>query len=123
MLQQELPDDYVIATGEQHSVREFVEVCARELGIIIEWEGEGVDEKGINSANGKTIVAVDPQYFRPTEVETLLGDPTKAKQNLGWEPKISFEDLVREMTLSDLESAKKDELCQGAGFQVYCYNE
>ena len=123
MLQQETADDYVIATGEQHSVREFVQCAAKELGIAIEWEGKGVDEKGINLANGKTIVAVDPRYFRPTEVETLLGDPTKAKTNLGWEPKISFESLVSEMVRTDLEDAKKDELCHRAGFQVYHYNE
>ncbi len=123
MLQQESPEDYVIATGEQHSVREFVEVCARELGIAINWEGEGVDERGINIANGKTIVAVDPRYFRPTEVETLLGDPSKAKEELQWEPKISFESLVKEMTQADLEEAKRDELCQRAGFQVPNHNE
>ena len=123
MLQQDEPDDYVIATGEQHSVREFVDVSARELGIAIRWEGEGVNEKGVNAANGKTIVAVDPRYFRPTEVETLLGDPTKGKEKLGWEPKIGFEELVKEMVYADLEDAKKDELCQRAGFQVFNYNE
>ena len=123
MLQQEEPDDYVIATGEQHSVREFVDTAARELGITIKWEGEGVNEKGINAANGKTIVEVDPRYFRPTEVETLLGDPSKGKEKLGWEPKIGFDDLVREMVRADLEEAKKDELCQRAGFQVFNYNE
>ncbi|WP_022663762.1 GDP-mannose 4,6-dehydratase [Desulfospira joergensenii] len=123
MLQQDSPEDYVIATGEQHSVREFVDGCARELGMAVEWKGKGIDEKGINAANGKTIVAVDPRYFRPTEVETLLGDPSKAKKNLGWEPKIGFEELVREMTRSDLEGAKRDELCRRAGFQVYNQNE
>lgn len=123
MLQQETPDDYVIATGEQHSVREFVEASAKELGIAIQWEGQGVQEKGINMANGKTVVAVDPRYFRPTEVETLLGDPAKAKEKLGWEPKIGFEDLVREMTRADLEEAKRDELCQRAGFRVNTYAE
>ncbi|MBF0229940.1 MAG: GDP-mannose 4,6-dehydratase [Desulfamplus sp.] len=123
MLQQETPDDYVIATGEQHSVREFVELSAKELGILIKWEGEGVNEKGINIENGKIIVAVDPRYFRPTEVETLLGDPSKAKANLGWQPKIGFKQLVSEMVNADLEDAKKDALCQRAGFQVYSYNE
>jgi GDPmannose 4,6-dehydratase len=123
MLQQDEPDDYVIATGEQHSVREFVDTAARELGIAIKWEGDGINEKGINAANGKTIVAVDPRYFRPTEVDALLGDPTKGKDKLGWEPKVSFENLVKEMAQADLEDAKKDDLCQRAGFQVYEYNE
>ncbi|MCG8566637.1 MAG: GDP-mannose 4,6-dehydratase, partial [Desulfobacterales bacterium] len=123
MLQQDKPDDFVIATGEQHSVKEFVEVGARELGIAIEWQGCGIEEKGINVANGRVIVAVDPRYFRPTEVETLLGDPSKAKKNLGWEPRIGFKDLVREMIHSDLEQAKKDEFCQRAGFEVYHHNE
>jgi GDPmannose 4,6-dehydratase len=123
MLQQDAPDDFVIATGEQHSVREFVEASARELGTTIEWEDEGVNERGINPANGKTIVAVDPRYFRPTEVETLLGDPSKAKQQLGWKPQITFESLVREMTRSDLEEAKRDELCQRAGFIVPNHQE
>ena len=123
MLQQDKPDDYIIATGEQHSVREFIEVTAKELGIAIEWEGEGVDEKGINMANGKTIVAVDPRYFRPTEVDTLLGDPSKAKENMGWEPNISFPELVKEMVRMDLEEAKRDELCQRAGFRVNHINE
>ena len=123
MLQQDEPDDYVIATGEQHSVREFVDIAARELGIAINWEGEGVNEKGINAANGKTIIAVDTRYFRPTEVDTLLGDSSKGRKKLGWEPKISFTNLVKEMVQADLEEAKKDELCQRAGFQVYNYNE
>jgi len=123
MLQQDEPDDYVIATGEQHSVREFVDIAARELGIAINWEGEGVNEKGINAANGKTIIAVDTRYFRPTEVDTLLGDSSKGKEKLGWKPKISFKNLVKEMVQADLEEAKKDELCQRAGFQVYNYNE
>ena len=118
MLQQDTPDDYVIATGEQHSVREFVEVSAKELGITIKWEGEGVNEKGINITNGKTIVAVDSRYFRPTEVESLLGDASKAKKNLGWKPKIKFASLVKEMTQYDLEEAKRDELLKRAGFQI-----
>lgn len=123
MLQQDVPEDYVISTGEQHSVREFVDLCAKHLGVAIKWEGKGVEEKGINVANGKTIVAVDPRYFRPTEVDSLLGDPSKAKQQLGWEPKISFEGLVREMTEADLEIAKRDELCQRAGFKVNDHHE
>ena len=123
MLQQDAPDDFVIATGEQHSVREFVDLSAKALGIAVRWEGQGVNEKGINIANDKTIVAVDPSYFRPTEVDTLLGDPSKAKEKLGWQPEIPFHDLVTEMVQTDLEEAKKDELCQKAGFQVYNYNE
>ena len=123
MLQQDEPDDYVIATGEQHSVRDFVDIAASEIGIAIKWEGQGVNEKGINAANGKTIVSVDPNYFRPTEVDTLLGDSSKGKDKLGWEPKVNFEDLVKEMVHADLEDAKKDELCQRAGFQVYNHNE
>jgi GDPmannose 4,6-dehydratase len=123
MLQQDKPDDFVIATGEQHSVRDFVDVAAKELGLSIQWEGEGVEEKGVNAANGKTIVAVDPTYFRPTEVDTLLGDPTKAKEKLGWMPKIDFEDLVKEMVREDLEEAKRDELCQRAGFRVNNHRE
>ena len=123
MLQQDAPDDFVIATGEQHSVREFVELTARELGIAIQWQGEGIDERGVNLANGKTIVAVDPKYFRPTEVETLLGGPAKAKEKLGWEPEIPFLAMVKEMVQADLEEAKKDELVQRAGFTVFNHNE
>jgi len=123
MLQQEIPDDFVIATGEQHSVREFIELAGMELGITIKWEGTGIDEKGINTDNGKTIVSIDPTYFRPTEVETLLGDPTKAKEKLGWEPEISFEALVREMVKADLEEAKRDELIKRSGYRVNSRNE
>ena len=123
MLQQDAPDDFVIATGEQHSVRDFIARAAGELGIAMRWEGQGIDERGINIANGKTIVAVDPDYFRPTEVESLLGDPSKAKEKLGWEPKISFEALVKEMVTADLEEAKRDELVQRAGFRVKNHNE
>jgi GDPmannose 4,6-dehydratase len=109
MLQQEQPEDFVIATGVQYSVRDFVDAAAKELGIAISWQGEGVGEKGFD-ANGKCIVAVDPHYFRPTEVETLLGDATKAKQKLGWIPKISFGQLVSEMVRVDLTAAERDEL-------------
>ena len=123
MLQQEAPDDFVIASGEQHSVREFIELTARKLGIAIKWKREGIKERGINIADGKTIVAVDPRYFRPTEVETLLGDPSKAKEELGWIPKISFEELVKEMVQADLEEAKRDELVQRAGFKVNNHQE
>ncbi|BBO77634.1 GDP-mannose 4,6-dehydratase [Desulfosarcina widdelii] len=123
MLQQEAPDDFVIATGEQHSVREFISQAAKELGLAIQWKGEGVNERGLNMANGKTIVAVDPSYFRPTEVQTLLGDPTKANEKLGWSPKTSFSELVHEMVKVDLEEAKRDELVQRAGFRVNNRNE
>jgi GDPmannose 4,6-dehydratase len=123
MLQQEQPDDFVIATGEQHSVREFIDLAASELGITIRWEGEGISEKGIDISNGKTIVAVDPKYFRPTEVEALLGNATKAKEKLGWIHKISFDQLIKEMVQADLEEAKRDDLCQQAGFKVKNYYE
>lgn len=109
MLQQEKPEDYVIATGIQYSVRDFVNAAARELGIQIRWDGIGIDEKGYDG-NGKPIVVVDPSYFRPTEVETLLGDSRKAKEKLGWAPKISFEELVAEMVRADVKLAEFDEL-------------
>jgi GDPmannose 4,6-dehydratase len=123
MLQQDQPDDFVIATGEQHSVREFVNAAAKELGMSLHWEGEGVEEKGYDKASGRVVVAVDPGYFRPTEVETLLGDPAMAKDKLGWTPKITFEELVSEMVRVDLEEAKRDNLCKKAGFRVCEYNE
>jgi GDPmannose 4,6-dehydratase len=122
MLQQEKPEDFVIATGVQYSVRDFVDAAAKELGIAISWKGEGVEEKGFD-ANGKCIVAVDPRYFRPTEVETLLGDATKAKQKLGWTPKISFEQLVSEMVRADLNAAERDELVKKHGYKVMDYRE
>ena len=109
MLQQEEADDFVIATGEQFSVREFVEIGCKKLGMSVTWQGAGVDEKGYD-ANGQCIVAVDPQYFRPTEVETLLGDASKAKQLLGWEPEISFDQLVTEMVEYDLAEAKNEQI-------------
>ena len=109
MLQQEEADDFVIATGEQYSVREFVEIGCKKLGMSVTWQGEGVDEKGYD-ANGQCIVAVDPQYFRPTEVETLLGDASKAKQLLGWEPEITFDELVTEMIEYDLAEAKNEQI-------------
>jgi len=122
MLQQDHPEDFVIATGVQYSVRQFVEIAAKELGIAIKWKGKGVDEKGYD-ADGKCIVQVDPRYFRPTEVETLLGDPSKAKQKLGWTPKITFHELVAEMVREDLKSAERDELVKKHGFTAYDYNE
>ena len=106
MLQQEKPDDYILATGETHSVREFVEVAAKILGTDIAWEGQGLDEKGIDKNTGKTIIAIDPKYFRPAEVELLLGDASKAKEKLGWEPKVKFEELVKIMLEAELEIVK-----------------
>ena len=121
MLQQNKPEDYVISTGEQHTVREFIEIAAKELGINIKWQGNGIDEKGF--WKGKEIVSIDPRYFRPTEVEALLGDSTKAKENLGWVPKITFSDLVKEMVKSDLKEAERDSFCQARGFSTYNYHE
>ncbi|HOY70144.1 MAG TPA: GDP-mannose 4,6-dehydratase [Methylotenera sp.] len=122
MLQQDNPEDFVIATGVQYSVRQFVEVAAKELGITITWQGKDLDEVGMDQ-NGKVIVRVDPRYFRPTEVETLLGDPTKAKQKLGWVPKTSFHELVVEMVREDLKAAERDELVKKHGFTAYDYHE
>jgi GDPmannose 4,6-dehydratase len=122
MLQQDKPEDFVIATGVQYSVRDFVDAAAKELGMTIRWEGEGVDEKGYD-ANGKCVVAVDQRYFRPTEVETLLGDPTKAKEKLGWVPQTSFEDLVAEMVREDLKAAERDELVKKHGYKAMDYHE
>lgn len=122
MLQQESPEDFVIATGEQYSVRDFVNIAAKELGINIRWEGEGVDEKGYTES-GVCIVSVDPRYFRPAEVESLLGDPSKAKLKLGWRSKISFDDLVREMVREDLKSAERDELVKRHGYYTNEYHE
>ena len=122
MLQQEQPEDFVIATGMQYSVRDFVNIAAAELGIHVSWKGEGVDEKGYDES-GRCIVAVDPRYFRPTEVETLLGDPTKAHQKLGWKPRISFQQLVTEMVREDLTSAERDSLVQEHGYKTMAYHE
>jgi GDPmannose 4,6-dehydratase len=132
MLQQDEPEDYVIATGEQHSVREFVEYAAKELGIEIEWKGSGINEVGIISAHpspitphpspGSVIVRVDPRYFRPTEVDALIGDASKAKEKLGWSPKIAFDELVKEMVAEDLDLAERDALIKKKGFKVLnCY--
>jgi GDPmannose 4,6-dehydratase len=119
MLQQEQPEDFVIATGRQHTVRELVDIAAAELGIRISWEGEGPDEKGLDAQTGSVVVAVDPTYFRPTEVETLLGDPSKARKKLGWFPEISFEQMVAEMVQADLKEAQKDDLCLKEGFETF----
>ncbi len=122
MLQQAVPEDFVIASGEQYSVREFVSAVASRLEMEIHWVGEGLEEKGID-ATGRCIVAVDPRYFRPTEVETLLGDATKAREKLGWVPKISFQELVAEMVDADLETAKRDSLCVREGFRIFHHHE
>jgi GDPmannose 4,6-dehydratase len=132
MLQQQQPEDFVIATGVQVSVRDFVELAARELGITVRFEGHGVNEVGIIEAVegeekqckvGDVIVKVDPRYFRPTEVETLLGDPTKAREKLGWTPETTLQELVSEMVLADFTSAKRDSLVKSAGFQAFDYHE
>ena len=125
MLQQEVPEDFVIASGVQHSVRDFVNAAASELGMTIRWEGIGVDERGYWEKGGSefVIVAVDPRYFRPTEVETLLGDPSNAKTKLGWEPKTSFDELVAEMVQEDLKIARRDEIVRDHGFTVMDYSE
>lgn len=123
MLQQDQPEDFVIATGRQFSVREFVTHAARELEMEIRWEGEGIDEKGYRTDTGECIVDVEPRYFRPTEVETLLGDPSKARGKLGWTPKITFEDMVREMMREDLTLARRDLLCKEEGFQAFDHHE
>jgi GDPmannose 4,6-dehydratase len=136
MLQQNVAEDFVIATGEQHSVREFVEVSARELGIHIRFTGEGEQEVGIVDAIehgaahtppackvGDVVVRVDPRYFRPTEVETLLGDPARARERLGWVPTTTFEELVREMVQHDYTAARRDALVRLAGFKSYDHHE
>ncbi len=122
MLQQDKPEDYVIATGEQWSVRDFVNAAANELGIKLSWKGKGKNEQGLDGS-GKRIVAVDPRYFRPTEVDSLLGDASKAKKQLGWTPEIRFKELVQEMVREDLTAAERDELVKRHGFNAYDRHE
>lgn len=122
ILQQQKPDDFVIATGEQHSVREFVEVAAAALDMKITWKGSGLNESGYDR-QGRDIVRIDERYFRPTEVDTLLGDPTKARTHLGWQPRHNFSELVHEMVHADLVRAEQDALCRREGFRTYDYNE
>jgi GDPmannose 4,6-dehydratase len=122
MLQQEVPEDFVIATGVQYSVRDFINAAASELGITMTWQGSGLDEQGFDES-GQCIVSVDPRYFRPTEVETLLGDASKAREKLGWLPKISFNDLVKEMVVEDLKAAERDELVKRHGYYASDYHE
>lgn len=121
ILQQDEPDDYVIATGEQHSVREFCTQAFKEAGLDIRWEGKGLGEVGI--AGGKVVVSVDPRYFRPTEVETLLGDASKAMRKLGWKPRVTFRELVSGMVREDLRIAERDSLCSRNGYHTFSYNE
>ncbi len=123
MLQQDEPDDYVIATGKQYTVRDFITIAAEKLDLPLIWEGQGIDEKGVHPETGQVMVAIDPRYFRPTEVETLLGDPTKAKEKLGWVPKTTLDELVSEMVERDLVLARKDHLCQTHGFETYDFKE
>jgi len=123
MLQQPEADDYVVATGRQISVRQFVDAAFSEVGIKLEWQGDGVEEKGIEASTGRVLVQVDPRYFRPAEVETLLGDPSKAKTKLGWEAKTSLEQMVKEMVSEDRRDAQKDEMCKREGFRVFDYFE
>jgi GDPmannose 4,6-dehydratase len=131
MLQQEQPEDFVIATGIQYSVRDFVNAVAKELGMQLRWEGRGLAETAIvvdpgslgGARAGQVVVSVDPRYFRPTEVETLLGDATKAHTMLGWKPRISFDQLVKEMVASDLDGARKYSLVRDNGFIAYAHNE
>jgi GDPmannose 4,6-dehydratase len=135
ILQQDTPDDYVIATGEQHSVREFAQHAGAQLGLTLEWRGQGVDETGVVTAvsgaaqelghvrPGQVIVRVDPRYFRPAEVETLLGDPAKARAKLGWQPKVTFQQLVAEMAAADLELARRDALVRQAGYRAFDHHE
>ncbi len=123
ILQRDEPDDFVIATGVQYSVREFVQAAFAEIGVAVEWRGVGVDEQGIDAKGGRVLVEVDPRYFRPTEVETLLGDPAKAREKLGWEPKTGFAEMVTEMVREDLKEAERDELCRREGFRIYDHHE
>ena len=136
MLQQEQPDDFVIATGKQYSVRQFIEMSANELGINIKWQGSGIDETGLidgsspilnteqkNLKAGDTIFRIDPRYFRPTEVETLLGDPSKAKEKLGWVPEIAVQEMCKEMVMNDLEQAKQHSLLKQHGYNISISNE
>jgi len=122
MLQQDVAEDFVIATGVQHSVREFVTSAAEVLGMKLKWEGHGIEERAVDQS-GATVVAVDPKYFRPSEVETLLGDPSYAHERLGWKPTVSFEELVKEMVEVDLLAAERDQLVKKHGYNAYEYHE
>ncbi len=119
MLQQEKPEDYVVATGIQYSVRDLVEIAAKKLDMAIRWEGDGADEKGLDEETGRVIIAIDPRYYRPTEVNELLGDASKAREKLGWKPTITFDEMISEIVEADLEEAKRDDLCRTEGFQTF----
>ena len=123
MLQQDTPEDFTISTGVQYSVREFIEIAAKEIDMNIAWKGLGIDEVGLDDKTERVVVRIDPRYFRPTEVETLLGESSKASSKLNWQPKISFEELVKEMMSTDLEEARRDKLCKEKGFNVPNYHE
>jgi GDPmannose 4,6-dehydratase len=123
MLQQPSPDDFVIATGQQRSVRDFATIAAAKLGIELVWRGSGLEETGVERGSGRVLVRVDPRYFRPAEVDSLLGDASKARRQLGWEPSISFEELVGEMVEADLELARRDALVKRKGFKVFSRHE
>jgi GDPmannose 4,6-dehydratase len=123
MLQQDAPEDFVIATGEQHSVRDFVTTAGARLGMNIGWHGEGVEEIGVDRVSNRTVVRIDPRYFRPTEAETLLGDASKARQTLGWSAEVTFSELVAEMVAADLEIAKRDVVVAEEGYRVYRHHE
>jgi GDPmannose 4,6-dehydratase len=123
MLQQEIPEDYVLATGVTHSVRHFAELAFKEIGIELSWKGKGIDEKGYNKANNEILIEVDKRYFRPAEVELLIGDPTKAKDKMGWVHKYTLQELVKEMVEADLELFRKDEYLKKGGHQTFDYHE
>lgn len=123
ILQQREPEDFVIATGEQHSVREFVSLAGSQVEMSIDWRGTGPEEQGVDTKTGRTVVKVDPRYFRPTEVDALLGDATKARSKLGWKPEVSFDTLVKEMVQQDLEITRRDALVAREGFKTYRYRE
>ncbi len=123
MLQQDKPDDYVLATGETHSVKEFIEKAFSQIEVELKWEGEGVNEKGIRTDTSEVVVEVDAKYFRPTEVELLVGDYSKAKKELGWEPTYKFEELVKEMVREDVKLFERDRYLQDGGHNTLNYHE
>lgn len=123
MLQQDAPDDYIIATGQQHSVRELIEIAGLKLGMKIQWEGSGIEEKGVDVESGRPIIAVDKRYFRPSEVDSLLGDPRKAHERLGWYPQVGFEELIEEMVEADLREAERDAMIRKSGYRIFSNTE